>query len=727
MIRRLSIVVALAANPFVLGQALPSQFAVSGDETSIDLSTGESILRGHTRMSDDGLLLLADEIRYNVLTRVTVAAGNISLTLVPGKLVPGAGSSAAARPSGFTPPAARLLADRLSYQGSDGSFTADHVRFGSYPVFLEGKSAFGTRDKITIESVRGNYGEPGPWQPTFRADRIVYEGGQQLRAEYTLVGIGPVQPLRLPRFQQDLDQPFAFGVALDGGYRQSLGAYGEVDLFLPVTRGLRLGGDFSFYTSRGIMVGPAGRYDAPGDPTKLHGYFRSGYISDHGNRQTDILNRPVPRERAFIEWEHNQKISDRLTLGGQLNWWRDSEVLRDFRPRAFFPVQAPDTFAEAVYTGGNIFVSAFARFQPNPFQRVQERLPEIRLDLLPMAIGAGFYERFNASAVMLREDPLAAIIRTGGAPLAAGPRLSSDRLDAYYALMRPIASRDWLSFTPLVGGRVTNYRRTVGAVRTGNYTRFLGEAGADAELRSSGVFDYKNERWKIDGLRHLFTPRLSYRYIPEGAKGRAFIPRIDREVFTTYLPPLGLGDARNLDDLHATNTLRLALDNTLQTRDTGHGSRDLLVLNVAGDFRFQRQPGQRDVSDVHTELALLPAPWLQFDVYESFSPRSLTMREFNSGLTVREGSAWSVRVANNFLRNEIQDYLIDGRIRLNEVFEGLTRLHYDARKHRFNEQSYGIVHNLANTWQISYTISLFAGRSRESSFGFNVQVDTVRF
>ena len=66
-------------------------------------------------------------------------------------------------------------------------------------------------------------------------------------------------------------------------------------------------------------------------------------------------------------------------------------------------------------------------------------------------------------------------------------------------------------------------------------------------------------------------------------------------------------------------------------------------------------------------------------------------------------------------------------LRLTERFEALTRLHYDARKHRFNEQAYGITQNLSNTWLISYTVSLYSGRRRESGFGLNVQIDTVRF
>ena len=90
------------------------------------------------------------------------------------------------------------------------------------------------------------------------------------------------------------------------------------------------------------------------------------------------------------------------------------------------------------------------------------------------------------------------------------------------------------------------------------------------------------------------------------------------------------------------------------------------------------------------------------------------LREFNSAITLRDGNAWSLRFANNYLRHEIKDYFVDGRFRINEVFRTLTRLHYDERRHRFTEQAYGLVQNLGNTWLISYNISVTC-RKREST------------
>ena len=55
------------------------------------------------------------------------------------------------------------------------------------------------------------------------------------------------------------------------------------------------------------------------------------------------------------------------------------------------------------------------------------------------------------------------------------------------------------------------------------------------------------------------------------------------------------------------------------------------------------------------------------------------------------------------------------------------RLQYDARRRRFNEQTYGVAHTLANTWIVTYSVSVFSGRRRESNFGLDVRVDAVRF
>lgn len=704
MIRRLlALSCLLAAGPL---RAAESPYHATADFLSAS-QTSETSFRGHVRLTGPGVLVTADTALLDARTGVYSLSGNVVLTT-------------AANPALRQPPL-RLLADRLTFNPATGAYAADNVRAGSYPFYAEGTHAEGryepgTNSVISIDNATVTYREPGAFTPTGVADRFTFNRDGSVQAQGARLGLGAGVPIRVPKFTQRLSDPVLSQATLTTGYRQSLGLFLDTGLLLPVSPRLRVGADTGFYSARGIMVGPIGEYADPEDPDRLAGEFRSGYINDHGDKQTDLLGRTVPENRGFVEWRHWQRLGERFTVKARLNYWKDSEIVRDFRPNRFYPVQEPDTFAEATYTGTNFLATLFARYQPNDFSAVAERLPELSFDFLPHEIRPGLYEQFHGSFARLREEP----------PVA-GTALASDRLDAYYALTRPFNPTGWLNFTPVAGGRYTRYDHTRGATRAGGAERLLGEIGFDAALRAHGTFAYTNETWGINGLRHLITPTLSYRYLPRADRDAAKIPAIDRRTFTTYLPPLGLDATRNLDDLPAVETLRLGLENTLQTRNGTYGSRDLLTFNAAADVRFHRPAGVRDVSEVHTALSLTPADWLRFDLYQSFTPQTMSLRQINTGLTLRDGDVWALRFNNHFLRADTEQYSIEASRRLSEVVDLQARLSYDARKHRFNEQAYGVTQTLGATWQIVYTVSVYNGPRRESNFGFNLRIRSIGF
>ena len=130
VIRRLLIVIATVAA-MVATAAQPSDpgMTISGaEDTTFDLASGESVMRGRVVISDAGLLFEADLVRHNRNTDIVTATGHVVLTLIPDQI-----ASENALAGG-----ARLLADRLVYNRRTQSFTAGNIRFGSYPVFVEG-------------------------------------------------------------------------------------------------------------------------------------------------------------------------------------------------------------------------------------------------------------------------------------------------------------------------------------------------------------------------------------------------------------------------------------------------------------------------------------------------------------------------------------------------------------------------------------------------------------
>ena len=681
--RRLALILALAAvcAPSARAEAKASAGAdLSADSgISVDYTTGDLVAKPNARLTDTGLLLTADEIHFNQRTQVAVAIGHVVLSQLGD----------------------RILADTLTYDGKHGTYSATNLRIGRFPYYIEGVSAEGTGKQVVIHDATVTYREPGPWQPTIHTRTLTYSPGHYLRLSSGNVGIGSYRLVPLSRVGQDLSHQSSLAdIAVDAGYRRVLGAYADAAFRYPVAEGRGVGPDLGIYTNRGVMIGPTALYDVSSGNDTATGYLKSGYIYDYGARFTDILGNPVPPNRAYAEWHHDQEIGDAFTLTGDFTWATDTARIRDFHSKEFVPIQEPDNFLEADYTGSDYIGSVFTRFQPDQFYPVQQRLPEIRFDLLPTAIGGGIYMRFNSGLAHLEE-----------VPPDGGSFLEANRFDTFIGFTRPFSYKGIIDFTPVVGGRYTEYWDTQGATNPGGAGRALGEIGFDADIKASAVFDYKNPLWGIDGLRHLLTPTFSYRYIPHGDRDADWIPPIDRSTFTNYLPVMELGDMRAIDQLQAANVLRVGLNNTLQTRDKTYGSRDLVMLNVDEDFFFKRAPGQTDFSDIHLDMVATPAHWLELRVEDTVSTRRAAQRAIDSTITVREGQLWSAGIGVGYLSDKygtffvpglgynpivgVDTYHYEGRVRLNEAYEVFVRGDYDARDHIFVDQYYGITQRIS--------------------------------
>ena len=694
---RLRSICLLAATSLALAAILRADSTVtpeaSGQESFFDGQTGAMTLRGNARLTFGDRTLTADEISYDRNSHTATARGNFVLT---------AGKR-------------RLVASDGSYDFDTNTLHVHQIRLGQFPVYLTGDTVDGTIDDLVITNATIFFRENAAYAPSLKAARLVYQRDRIVSVEGLQLGLLGKHFISLPKFEHDLQTELISYIDGRLGYRHSLGAFTELFLRVPIAAGVKLGADAGLYSARGLLIGPAASYREGSGDDFMRGNFRSGYIRDHGDRLNDVLGQAIPAGRSYAEWTHQQQIGPHLTLDGQFNYWSDSAILRDFRPRDFFTVQQPDSFLEGNYAGNNLVVGIFLRAHPNHFEMTQERLPELRLDYLPTALPVtGIYQRFSSSLSVLQQDSF-----------LNQPSLRSTRFDTFYGLERPFTPTPWFTLTPIAGARYTHYADALNGRST--YDRSFGEIGFDAVLRASKTVDYQSPLWEIDGLRHLVEPHLSYRYAPEASSGQRWLPAIDRQVFTTYLQPLEIGDQRNIDQLNALDTLRLSLNNTLQTRAESGTTRCLAEFNVAADYSFNHRAGVRPLGDLYSEAVLSPAPWLRLEVFEHFTPQTARQQELNYAIEVTDREWWSVRLGSYFLRNSYEQYTLDYRQRLNEVYEAVGRWRYDAHLSRMNEQTYGIVQRLGQTWALRYEVSFTRGSQREGSFGFNIVAELLKF
>ena len=439
----------------------------------------------------------------------------------------------------------------------------------------------------------------------------------------------------------------------------------------------------------------------------------------------DSLGRRIGRDRFFAQMRHAQMVSDNVAAIGSLAWWSDEFVTRDFRPEFFYDDQIPDNFAEVDYYGPSYTVSLFSRAAPNTWEIVQQRLPEARFDLQPGEIlSTGVYQTMYASAGYLRSS---------GPEQLLSETFETARIDAYYGLMRPVRLNSWSSITPVIGGRLTYY----GNPKNGNsdYTRMLGQIGFDAQMDVWGAWEYKSRTMGSDGLRHHISPVISYRYIPNATQGSGAIPGIDEisiEDFT-YPPILDLGDMRNTDRLFKTNTLRVGLKNTLETRDETYGSREIARLDVFQDFNFDKRVlAQNDLkkssfSDLYTNVSVSPARWLTLGCYNRFNIENLNVPETTAYIGLFDSDKFSLYLISSYLDGTITQYAALAEYRISERYRLLGRWAYDHRLEMLTDQTYTLWTRLGNSWVVEYQISYRSGSSRQNNFSFGARISMALF
>lgn len=706
--RNFTFLISLSLTTSLFAQSLPELSSI--EPLEFDEDSQRLVARGDARLDFDNTRIRADRITYYQDFAIADADGNVAINRDGN----------------------RLIAERMSYDGNDNIFSVDLLRTGEWPFYVSGVTAGGTEDATTVSGATLYYGNPSPFGLNVSSNEVKYVNDGD--AEYVSMDgatfrVGNVPVFYLPAYRHYIsDAPYYLDVS--AGQDSELGFYLQTTTLFPVTSWLRLGANLDYYSNRGVLAGPTAQYVYNSANHTISGAISTGYINDQGDaseRDLDLLGQQIDSDRGFAEWRHKHHIGERFTATAVASYWSDSEVTRDFRDDLYDDNRRPDNYAEAVYAGDNWLVSAFGRFRPNEFQIVQERLPEVRFDLLPIPIfNTGAYHKGSLSYVQLNED------LDELDPLIDYVENESDRFDLTYRIQRPFLLTNWLTFTPLAGARVTQYDNQVldptlfGPLVDDNFTREIFEVGFDLEARAYASYPTVNNTWNIDGLRHLVRPVVRYRYFSDPDDLNE-IATIDRQVFDMDRPLLDLSDLRNVDQIAETHLVRLGVENLFQTRATQYGSRTLAALNFYQDILFEK--GSRyDGSDEDTfnatwvELVLNPAPWLKFDLASRFKTESLTLEELRTRTTLRSGEIWEIGLSTDLLNKQIDQYRLDFIYRISERYAFLSDVRFDADTGDFTRVRVGLRTRVGSTWELLYAITFREDARRESDVEFNIQL-----
>ncbi len=324
--------------------------------------------------------------------------------------------------------------------------------------------------------------------------------------------------LPLPNFEKNLDAPNAIkdihfnrsahrGFAVLSKFDLSVIGYDLLKLYRVMDRPTRnqILGNLDIYTSRGVS--PAINWRYKGEYSILG--INTWYLYDNGfdtKRNRDIGFYPLDNSnRAKFEFWYLHMFPNDLRFSGQVSWWSDENLLREFFESEFKIQKSRDTFAELSQYSTQVGFRLFYRQQLNEFIETIEYKPQLKGYIFPISV-FDFYNSelylhldtdFSEVAFNPGEDSISAGSQTNRLVLTPGITRTLD-FDYFSLMLRSYLTTGWYDFDyKLIDQHEPDWLtfKSEAVIRTFIYKDFP---------------DFKSNFFNISGLKHIIMPEFSY-------------------------------------------------------------------------------------------------------------------------------------------------------------------------------------------------------------------------
>jgi len=619
-------------------------------------------------------------------------------------------------PTDMTTPDFRWRVEELEFLPVADQFRFSGVRLGGENFRIAATEGFLADDQMRLREARVFPGEPDPFALNLVVSELILGRDNQAEARGVWLKIGPVPYFYWPSLRFEITRS-ANRFRGEAGYNRTLGFFGRAMPRIALSDTLEFRPFFDFYSQRGVLVAPGLTFDQSQHPGEVQGLFRleTGWIRDQKDPRLDIRGDSIDSQRGWVNVAGWGTHESGIQASGNLAWWSDSEVLRDFRPSWNREQQDPLSFLELRKAGPLFEGEVFTHFRSNRFQEPTEVLPALELRLLPTKIG-----ELPAHAVAYgRVENL----RRAGFADDLGQE--AWRVDHYAGVDWSVEAASPLGLNVVGGLRATHWQ--FDEPDEERSTRLLSEVGFDLSLPLVADWAVESRTWRINGLRHRLEPVLAYRWsepLDEAGELPGILHPSSR---VAGIPPLSLRSRRDVESLGGEQVLRLGTWQRLQAARTEPGTFDLLRLGVFQDFRRETSGAQSRELSTLLLAEWTPAHWLALRGYGDWDTENLNYRLAQGTVEIRDSDLWSIAIGYEALRGTLSEWVGEGEYALTERRRLLGYLRWDGRTDRFTEQRLGYRFRLGNSWDVTLSLSWKRDDQRLDDFQVGLSASSLQF
>jgi hypothetical protein len=474
---------------------------------------------------------------------------------------------------------------------------------------------------------------------------------------------------------------------------------------------------------------------------------------NHGNPSNSQWYDGVPfNNRYRVTYQQQLNFTPNFYSIADINKWSDPWITRDYFPSEYQQQNQPPNFIDLVDYDPNYTVSLLASPQVNPFFQTTERLPEFSVDTKQQKIFNSPIEYTSTSSIVNFQQKFADTSyfqNPGGYIFNSFPRMtaydfyhpgtqnyafnttqqnnySAYRYDTYHEFSYNHQYFNFLSLTPRVGGRFTQYSDdnqniTDTVNNNGNAddavtnpkTRLAADVGLSGDFKVSKTWlNVKDPNLGIDGIRHVFEPFFDSEYAPNPTVTPNQIRGFDDRLYSTQLQPLDWTEYNSIDSLDKEAVVRVGAWNKIQTKRDGVNY-DLVSWQTYADADFYHNfssstPGS-SFSNVFNDVRFYPTPQFQFRSFSALDFYGKGYNEIDNSITWSPNPSLQIGVGDNYINHsaifqDSNDASLTLFYRMNEHWQFETQHQVEAQSGHLQLQQYTIYRDL-DAWKLALTAS----------------------
>lgn len=545
---------------------------INGDQVEYSTDNKQITATGNVEIIYKGAKLTCRKITVNTLTKDGVAEGDVRLEDAQG-VVEGS---------------------KIFYNFEEKKGTVIEPNFRLNPYFGRADKMDKVSDKEYV--AQKGYASTCDYDiPHYRiqSKKINIFPEDKIQTRQDVFYVGKIPFMGLPRFNQSLKDPLMhvrlmpgktkdWGPYMLSAWRYNLNKYMDGRLYFDYRDRLGLAGGFGLnYNTNNFGRGDLKFYYSDEEPYGLP------------------LAGPQEFTRYFGRLRHKWEIDARTSLTSEFykihddrrkQLESDRSILKDYFYREYEKDTQPLSYALLHHNFIYSSIDFLLQKRTNHWFDQLNKLPEINYSLASINLGnSPFYFSDTSSFVQMNKKSST----TAGLP----DETNLTRLDSTNKLSLPLKVA-FLQLGPFLQSRQTIYDKTEDDGSLPIRTIFY--SGVDVSTKFYRIFDVKSNFLKMDinGLRHIITPAIAYKYNHEPTITNSHLRQFD-----------------SVDSITRSNTMELGLSNKLQTKRKGV-SVDFLDFQITNTYVFKPKTGDRpgsNLSDFLYEIKLLPYSWLRID------------------------------------------------------------------------------------------------------------------